>query len=65
MEHSGSIRKMESRQGEPVAYFLPLGEGRVDMNSLIGREIEMEFYGEINCVRCGRAIRKSFAQGYC
>ncbi len=25
----------------------------------------MEFTGEINCVRCGRSTRKSFAQGYC
>ena len=48
-----------------MVYYLPLGEVKVDMNSLIGNEIEMEFTGEINCVRCGRSTRKSFAQGFC
>ncbi|MEN8228671.1 MAG: DUF2797 domain-containing protein [Bacteroidota bacterium] len=56
---------MESTPGEVIHYQLPLGEHRVEMNRLIGHEISMDYLGEIHCIRCGRKIKKSFAQGYC
>ncbi|MFO7669116.1 MAG: DUF2797 domain-containing protein [Bacteroidales bacterium] len=65
MEIIGEIRKMEVSQGDPVEYQLPLGSERISMNRLIGSQIIMTFLGKINCVRCGRETRKSFAQGYC
>ena len=65
MEKSGNIRKMRTELAVPVQYFLPLGEEEVFMNALIGSEVRIEFLGEINCIRCGRTTRKSFAQGYC
>lgn len=65
MDSIGNIRKMRSELADPVRYFLPLGEEEVFMNDLIGSEIQMEFLGEINCIRCGRKTSKSFAQGYC
>ncbi len=65
MEKSGNIRKMRTELAVPVKYFLSLGEEEVFMNELIGSEVRIEFLGEINCIRCGRTTRKSFAQGYC
>lgn len=56
---------MEGMAGDPVHYSLPLGEVKIDMNALIGSEINMEYNGEIHCIRCGRPTRRSFAQGYC
>jgi len=65
MEHSGNIRKMESFHEDVVQYQLPIGEKRVKMNQLIGQKISLDYQGKINCIRCGRETRKSFAQGYC
>ena len=65
MEYAGNIRKMESSYGDLIRYHLPLGDQKVEMNRLIGREISMDFLHKINCIRCGRETSKSFAQGYC
>lgn len=65
MECTGNIRKMESAAGAVIQYQLPLGEQRVEMNSLVGHELRMEYLGRIHCIRCGRETRKSFAEGYC
>lgn len=65
MEISGNIRKMEVVHSDPVEYQLALGDQKVSMNQLLGKHINMSFQGRINCIRCGRETRKSFAQGYC
>lgn len=65
MESIGNIRKMRTELADPVRYFLPVGEEEICMNDLIGTELQLEFLGEINCIRCGRKTSKSFAQGYC
>jgi hypothetical protein len=62
---SGTVKKMETRLQETVQYQLPLGDTRVAMNDLIGRELLLRHEGEIHCVHCGRKTRKSFSQGYC
>ena len=64
----GDIRKMRAALGEPgeqVRYTLPVGDDEVDMNALIGEHIQLTHNGRIHCVACGRAIKKSFNQGYC
>ena len=48
-----------------VKYSLQLGDDCIDMNSLIGKEITLNFTGEIYCIKCGRKTNKSFSQGYC
>ena len=65
MELAGNIRKMESVVEEVIHYSLPVGDQAIDMNSLLGREIWMHYENRINCLKCGRETRKSFAQGYC
>jgi len=39
MTYKGLISKKLTEQGCPVKYKLPIGEGKVDMNSLLGHEI--------------------------
>lgn len=61
----GPIQKMVTRLDKPVSYQLPMGDGLVDLNPLIGTEIALTFCGSIFCIECGRKTSKSFNQGYC
>lgn len=61
----GLLRKMVTAMGDKVQYELPLGEERVPMNELIGRQVWLEYAGLINCIHCNRKTSKSFNQGYC
>lgn len=64
---SGNISKMRVSalpNGE-VKYQLPIGSELVEMNTLIGQNISVEYQGQINCVHCSRKTNKSFSQGYC
>lgn len=69
-ELRGNVRKMlTSASGEAgeirPEYILPLGEMRLELNPLVGRELRLRASGTINCVACGRETKKSFNQGYC
>jgi len=62
----GDIRKMQSALTETsVDYTLPMGDGAVPLNALLGQSISLSFMGAIHCVHCGRKTKKSFNQGYC
>jgi hypothetical protein len=61
---SGNILKMESRLDSPVQYSLPIGESLLNMNSLIGETLKIEFDGVINCIATGVKIKKSYHSGY-
>jgi hypothetical protein len=61
----GNLLKMRSVLADPVQYHLPVGNGELYVNELIGREIRFEYSGQINCIRCGNRTKTSFAQGYC
>jgi hypothetical protein len=65
MEIEGNIRKMQAVAGDEVQYELPVGKELIPMNALLGKAFSMEYLGRINCIRCGRETKKSFAQGYC
>lgn len=65
---SGCLSKMaiEPGQGsEPARYALRAGDWRIDLNERLGRPLRLTWSGAIACTHCGRATRKSFAQGYC
>jgi hypothetical protein len=66
-EWSGQIAKMHVSvdNNNNAKYQLPVGESLLDMNSLIGQSIAVQYSGSINCVHCNRKIKKSFNQGYC
>jgi len=62
---SGNLAKMAAELTDPVSYQLPVGVVMVPVNPHIGSCLTLRFDGRINCVACGRLIKKSFQQGYC
>ena len=70
---TGSIRKMQTtfggpahgESGSPVQYRLPIGEGSIPLNPLLGQPVRFKFTGRIFCLNCGKATKTSFSQGYC
>ncbi|WP_355660505.1 DUF2797 domain-containing protein [Halomonas salifodinae] len=53
------------RGSEPARYALRAGDWRIDLNERLGRPLRLTWSGAIACTHCGRATKKSFAQGYC
>ena len=62
---SGGLKKMRATLGDPVDYFLPVGDAEIALNPLLEKSLQIEFSGNIFCVNCGRKTKKSFNQGYC
>ena len=62
---SGHIAKMKTTLNSPVTYALPVNDGFVDMNPLLGEKITLTYNGNICCQHCGKKTKKSYAQGYC
>lgn len=56
---------MRTESGNPVRYFLKLGEKEIFMNDWIGKTFDLKFNGIIHCVACGRVTKKAFGQGFC
>lgn len=58
------LKKMNtSYNNETVDYYL--GENQLHVNELVGRDVEFNYSGEINCVACGKKTKTSFGQGFC
>ncbi|WP_106375929.1 DUF2797 domain-containing protein [Vreelandella songnenensis] len=62
---SKMVATLPASQDASVVYHLRAGEQQVPLNARIGTPISLEWSGAIACTHCGRATRKSFAQGYC
>lgn len=62
---TGAVRKMKTGLADPVAYAMVLGEQEVPLNGYLGKQLQLEYQGVINCIHCGRKTAKSFNQGYC
>lgn len=51
---------------QPPAYQREAGTAySFEMNTLLGKSIQLRFAGQINCTRCGRKTSKAFGEGYC
>ncbi len=61
----GHLRKMRAKLDKPVQYELLLSDQVMPLNPFIGKPINLVYTGNIFCVHCGRATKKSFNQGYC
>ncbi|SBS31299.1 hypothetical protein MAQ5080_01916 [Marinomonas aquimarina] len=62
----GNLRKMPAKVVDgKVHYELKLGDQLVPLADLIGEKVALNFTGQIHCIHCGRASKKSFSQGYC
>lgn len=65
MNCEGNIKIMRAEVASPVNYYLPVGDFELPLNKLLGKKISLKFLGLINCVACGKKIKKSFGQGFC
>lgn len=70
IELVGRLRKLEVQATNPVSYALKLADGAggaqlLELNQFLGRQVSISFSGNIFCIHCERATKKSFAQGYC
>lgn len=59
------LKKLGSESENPVVYFMESANSIVNLNNLIGSEIEIIYKNKIICSGCGKQTNKSFAQGYC
>lgn len=65
MQYEGVIKKLVTKDTNPVSYQLPIGGHLIPLNELLEKTIEIEFKEKIQCLGCGQSTRKSFNQGYC
>lgn len=63
----GPLRKMIGTRLDngDIEYQLPIGEQRIALNPLIGKELTLIFHNEIRCTHCNRKTKKSYSQGFC
>ncbi len=61
----GKLEKMAVELNTPIQYFLAEDHSKFSINSLIGKNIRLQFQNEIRCVACDRKTSKSFGQGFC
>ncbi len=63
----GNLLKMHSKldDKDQVIYHLSLNDNKICMNDYLEKKIKIESCHEINCIKCGRMTKTSFAQGYC
>jgi len=65
---TGILKKMLTEKplgDEPISYALDLNGVLIGLNALIGKPLTLHFTGKCQCIACGRAIKKTFQQGYC
>ncbi|MBN2350902.1 MAG: DUF2797 domain-containing protein [Bacteroidales bacterium] len=65
MRFSGNILKMSAVNRDKIEYNLPIGADHLFLNDLLGTRIQLNYLHKINCIKCGRETKTSFAQGYC
>jgi hypothetical protein len=65
MTVSGYLDKMETSLADTVHYTLRLNGEGVDMNALIGKHIQLQYKGTIQCMGCGILLKKAYGQGFC
>ncbi len=63
MQYEGVITKMQTEHGKPIQYYLVFESSFLNMNQLLGSEIELEMTG-YQCLNCVRR-KKIFRQGFC
>lgn len=63
----GNLRKMmaSADSNGKVSYLLRLDDEQFPLEQAIGQKVSIQFSGQISCIHCGRASKKSFSQGYC
>lgn len=65
MKMQGILNKMNTIFSSSVQYELQLGDIIFNMNKMIGKDIQLNYFGRIYCLNCHKKTKKSYAQGYC
>ncbi len=65
MHSSGQLRQLSHQTGDPISYWLELGSEAIQLNELLETPISITFEKKIQCVSCGREIKKTYNSGYC
>jgi hypothetical protein len=65
VKHTGFIQGFVHQYEDPVQYRLKLDEEVIPVNEWIGRIVRVATLGRIECVHCGRSIKKTYNSGYC
>lgn len=65
METKGVLSKMQAQVGDPINYHLTLGEVQFGLTERVGKNLKLNFTGQIFCTNCGKKTKKSYSQGYC
>ena len=63
MTYQGTLTKMQTEIGNPIQYYLVFENSFLNVNQLLGKEIEIVFDG-FQCLNCSKE-RKIFRQGFC
>ena len=63
MTYQGTLTKMQTELGNPIQYYLVFENSFLNVNQLLGKDIEIVFDG-FQCLNC-RKEKKIFRQGFC
>ena len=63
MQYEGVLTKMQTEFGSPIQYYLVFDNSFLNVNQLLGRDIEINFTG-YTCLSCGKN-KKIFRMGFC
>lgn len=64
MQFQGTLVKMPTWLGQPIQYYLPLGDDLLQMNQLIGKTLTFQHTG-YTCLNCHSSQKRIFRQGFC
>lgn len=63
MQYEGVLTKMQTELGTPIQYYIVFENSFINVNQLLGKEIEIVFMG-YQCLHCSKK-KKIYRQGYC
>ncbi|MBC7642866.1 MAG: DUF2797 domain-containing protein [Flavobacterium sp.] len=63
MQYNGVLTKMQTEIGNPIQYYMVFENNFLNVNQLIGKNIEIQFTG-YQCLNCNKK-KKIFRQGFC
>ncbi|GEP49569.1 hypothetical protein FNO01nite_02410 [Flavobacterium noncentrifugens] len=63
MLYEGTLSKMETEFGYPIQYYLVFESSFLNVNQLLGKEVEISFRG-YQCLNCSKK-KKIYRQGFC
>ena len=59
MTYEGTLTKMQTELGNPIQYYLVFENSFLNVNQLLGKEVELIFDG-FQCLNCGKQ-KKNFS----